>query len=72
MKFYLIIITSIVRVEIWFVLQAAQGLADLLETMGRVEPRNPGLFDEFAKIFCRIVSYNHSSLTKIWIIAILI
>ena len=36
--------------------EAAQKIADLVQEMDRTEPRNAYLYDEFAKIFCRLVS----------------
>ena len=35
---------------------ATSKIQDLLQEMDRMEPKNPYLFDEFAKVFCRMVS----------------
>ena len=35
--------------------EAAQKIADLVQEMDRIEPRNAYLFDHFAKTFCRLV-----------------
>ena len=35
---------------------AASKIGDLLQVMDRVEPRNATLYDEFARVFCRLVS----------------
>ena len=31
-------------------------IGDLLQALDRVEPKNPVLYHEFAKVFCRVVS----------------
>lgn len=46
---------------------AAHKVGDLLQEMDRVEPKNAFLYDEFAKVFCRVVS---DSCLKLFFIAV--
>ena len=50
------VLESFVNALCGIYLQAANKIGDLVQLMDRVEPKNPVLFDAFAKVFCRVVS----------------